>query len=152
MEITNNYYRVRNSYATTVTPVSKVKPVVNEKAVTNLIATSKVNDSVSISNTGRSFINGLSEIQKQMQTEEVATQPQVEDVPSFVSPEKNYTSIEDVRAALGINQVRKIEEPIAKPVSQEPMTMRKKLALSAYQKAMSYAPTVMSGALIQSLM
>ena len=148
MEVTNNYYRVRNSYATTVTPVSKVKPVVNEKSVTNLIATSKVNDSVSISNKGRTYVNGLSE-QNQIQVEPVSNA--YEEVVSSIVEEKSYTSIDDVRAALGIKQVKPVETPIMKPTSQEPMTLRKRLALSAYQKVMSYAPTAVSGSYVQGL-
>ena len=149
MEVSNNYYRVRNSYNTVVTPVSKIKPVINEKSVSNLIATSKVNDSVSISNTGRNFVNGLQDIQKNIEVEEITPQLQEENI-SNVSLKKSYTSIEDVQMALGMKPTREIE--VSKPNSYEQMSIRKKHALSAYQKVMSYAPTVMSGSIIQSLL
>lgn len=150
--VTNSYLNVRTSYASAVTPVRKVQPLNNEKT-SSTIVTEHVNDSVSISSVGRSYVNNVNTVNKTAPAEQAVTQINKPKA-NPVSFNTNKTTIEDVRQALGLKKARVFnDQELAKKASNSKMSVQKQMALSAYSKVMGYSnPIQIGGAVIQSLM
>lgn len=143
--VSNTYYRVRNTYATEVTPVRRIQPVENERS-NSLIQMSNVSDSISISGAGRQFVNAISKSNEVSATETVNRNINESNVPASVQ------EIQKGQDVVSLSLDTKPNGTISSTNNQN-MSARTQMAISAYKKVMDYVPdTLRSGALLQSLM
>lgn len=143
--VSNTYYRVRNTYATEVTPVRRIQPVENERS-NSLIQMSNVSDSISISGAGRQFVNAISKSNEVLATETVNRNINESNVPNSVQ------EIQKGQDVVSLSLDTKPNETVSSTNNQN-MSARTQMVISAYKKVMDYVPdTLRSGALLQSLM